>query len=335
LKAVPATKGNPMGKRHKNLYHQICHPDTLWDAYKKASAGKRRSLGYLHFKQHEAANIAKLSASLLDGSYQPGEQRRFTVYEPKRREISALPFSDRVVQHALVSVIDPIFDKSFLPQSFACRVNKGTHRGAMAAQALMRRMQKKGSGWFLKIDFASYFKNINREILHKELCRKISCQPTLDLISKFHPSAGTGLPIGNLTSQLFANVYGHILDRHLVHELGRTKFIRYMDDTVIFSNSRHYLETLRYGLKWFCKSVLKLDFSRWMIAPFQQGLNFLGYRIWTTHKLLRRSSVARAKKTIRRLHGQPEKLRKFVASWRGHAQWADSHNLLHSLEVLA
>ena len=324
-----------MGKRYKNLYHQICHPDTLWAAYKKAAAGKRRSLGYLHFRQQEAANIARLSASLRDGSYQPGEQHKFTVYEPKRREISALPFSDRVVQHALVSVIEPIFDRSFLPQSFACRTGKGTHRGAIQAQAIMRRMQHTAPGWYLKIDFSGYFKNINLEVLHKEIRRKISCGPTLDLISKFHPATGTGLPIGNLTSQLFANVYGNILDRYLVHELGRRNFIRYMDDTVIFSHSRHYLETLRYGLKWFCKSVMKLDFSHWMIAPFHRGLNFLGYRIWTTHKLMRRASVARAKKTIRSLKDQPDRLQMFLASWRGHAQWADSHNLLHALEVYA
>lgn len=324
-----------MGKRYKNLYHQICHHDTLWAAYQKAAAGKRRSMGYLHFKQQEAANIARLSASLKDGSYQPGEQRTFTVYEPKKRQISALPFADRVVQHALVAVIEPIFDRAFLPQSYACRVNKGTHRGAIKAQATMRRMQQQGQGWFLKTDFAGYFKNINLGVLHKEIRRKISCGPTLELIGKFHPVTGTGLPIGNLTSQLFANVYGNILDKYLAHELGRSNFIRYMDDVVIFSHSRHYLETLRYGLKWFCKAVLKLDFSRWMIGPFQQGLNFLGYRIWPTHKLLRKSSVVRAKQTIKRLQDQPEKLRKFIASWRGHAQWADSHNLLHTLEVYA
>ncbi len=322
-----------MGKRYKNLYNQICNPDTLWAAYRRAAAGKRRSMGYLYFRQYESANIARLSASLRDGTYQPGEQRRFTVYEPKRREISALPFCDRVVQHALVSVIDPIFDKTFLPQSYACRNGRGTHAGAIKAQATMRQMQQRDQGWYLKIDFASYFRNINLEVLHKEIRRKISCTKTLDLITKFHPQTGTGLPIGNLTSQLFANVYGNILDRYLAHELGRSNFIRYMDDTVIFSYSRHYLEVLRYGLKWFCKSVMKLDFSHWMIAPFQQGLNFLGYRIWPTHKLIRRSSVARAKKTIRRLSDQPDKLQKFLASWRGHAQWADSHNLLRALEV--
>ena len=113
-----------MGKRHKNLFDQVVDPDNLWRAYRKASLGKRNSLGYLEFRQNEAANIALLGEQLAAGIYRPGEPRRFMVFEPKAREISALPFVDRVAQHALCNVIEPIFDRVFLPQSYACRKGK-------------------------------------------------------------------------------------------------------------------------------------------------------------------------------------------------------------------
>ncbi len=325
-----------MGKKHRNLFDKICDPDALWQAYRRAANGKRNGGGYLLFRQHEAANIAQLAVSLKDGSYRPGEPQTFTVYEPKRRQISALPFRDRIVQHALAAVIEPIFERVFLPQSHACRVGKGTHRGAVAAQAIMRRMLRKGAEpWFLKIDFAAYFASIDRSILHREVERKVSCRKTLDLLALFHPPTGTGVPIGNLTSQICANIYGHILDRFLAHTVKQSRFIRYMDDTVIFAYSREYLELLRFRIKWFCQVEMGMNFSHWMIAPITRGINFLGYRIWPTHKLLRPASVARAKKKIARYkkHGCREQLTRFLASWRGHAKWANTHNLLNRLEV--
>lgn len=198
-----------MGQKHKDLFGMVCDRDNLWLAYRKASAGKRRSLGYLQFRQNEAANIALLGQQLMDGSYRPGEPRRFFVFEPKRREISALPFVDRVAQHALCNVLEPIFDRVFLPQSYACRVGMGTHAAARKVQSLLR---KTPDAWVLKTDFSKYFASIDREILHREIRRKIACRQTLALIDVFIPSAGVGLPIGSLTSQLAANIYGHILD---------------------------------------------------------------------------------------------------------------------------
>lgn len=325
-----------MGKKHRNLFDQISDPDALWRAYRRASQGKRNGSGYLFFRQDEAANIARLSRELSDGTYRPGKPAVFTVYEPKRRLISALPFRDRVVQHALVAVIEPVFERVFLPQSFACRAGKGTHQGAKAAQAIMRRMdQGDGAAWYLKIDFASYFASIDRATLHREVRRKVSCRKTLALLELFHPVEGVGVPIGNLTSQLCANIYGHILDRFLVHTMRQGRFLRYMDDTVIFAHSRQYLELLYYRIKWFIEAEMRMAFSHWLIAPITRGLNFLGYRIWPSHKLLRPASVARAKKKIGRYrkHGCAGQLARFLASWRGHAQWANTHNLLQRLEA--
>jgi hypothetical protein len=185
------------------------------------------------------------------------------------------------------------------------------------------------------MDFSKYFASIDRVVLHGEIKRKVSCRATLELITTFLPETGKGLPIGNLTSQLFANIYGHVLDRYLTHTLRIKNWLRYMDDTVVFAHSREALAVLQAGLQWFCESQLMLKFSKWSIGPITQGLDWLGYRIWPSHKLLRKQSVIAAKRKIikYRTRGDDLALERFIAAWRGHAQWADSFNLLNKLGV--
>lgn len=320
-----------MGKKYKNLIGEIASMPNLYRAYEKAAKGKRYSGGHLQFKQHLAANLRALSAALRNGTYRPSPPTLFFVHEPKRRQISALPFADRVVQHALCAVIDPIFDRTFLPNSYACRKGSGTHVAVIDAQAAMRR----GYTHWLKMDFSKYFASIDRAVLHGEIRRKVSCSATLDLIATFLPATGRGLPIGNLTSQLFANVYGHILDRYLTHTLHIKAWLRYMDDTIVFAHSREALALLQHGLKWFCQAQIGLVFSKWSIGAVTQGLDWLGYRIWPTHKLLRKQSAISAKRKILKFRaaGDELSLSRFIAAWRGHAQWADSFNLLNKLGV--
>lgn len=325
-----------MGKKHKDLFPRIVETSNLYSAYHKAAKGKLYTGGHLVFKQNLAANISQLRQALITGSYQPGPPNLFWVYEPKPREITAMPFMDRVAQHALCNVIEPIFDKVFLPASHACRTNKGTHSAAIAVQSALRQMGKSGTKiWVLKTDFSKYFYSVRRDVLHAEYRRKIACQPTLDLITKIIPAEGTGLPIGNLASQLSANLYGHIIDRWLAHKIGVTRFFRYMDDIVVLAHSREALDVLRMGMQWFAQATMGMNFSKWSLQPASRGVNFVGYRIWPTHKLLRRDSVTRAKRKIKRYtkRGETENLDKFLASWRGHAKWADSHNLMKTLGV--
>jgi len=320
-----------MGTKHKNLFEQITAPDNLWAAYRKASLGKRQTLGYLMFRQNEAANLHYLRESLVDGSYRPGMPRTFMVYEPKQREISALPFLDRVAQHALCGIIEPIFDKIFMPQSYACRIGRGTHKAAITVQAMLRNAIRAGHDpWVLKTDFSKYFANIDRAALHTEYRRKLACRPTLALLEQFIPPRGFGLPIGSLTSQLSANLYGHIFDRWLVHQVGISRFARYMDDVVVIGYSREAMALLQAQAESFVTQHMGLHFSRWSLQPWQRGVNFCGYRIWPTHKLLRRASVARAKTKLRRFRetGDVETRDKFLVAWRGHAKWADARNLM-------
>lgn len=321
-----------MGKKHKNLFDRVVDRDNLWKAYDNAARGKRATAGYLQFHQNEAANIARIHAALIDGTYRPGAPRVFVVHEPKPREISALPFVDRVVQHALCNVIEPIFDAVFLPQSYACRKGKGTHAAAITVQSMLRRSP---GAWVLKTDFSKYFASVDRAVLHREFRRKISCPKTLDLLERFIPTTGVGLPIGNLTSQLAANLYGHIVDRWLVHEVGVTRFARYMDDVVVIGDDRDEMRELQRKMQQFAAQEMRLRFSRWSVQPCDRGVNFCGYRIWNTHKLLRRRSVAAAKRKITRYtaRGDRQALDKFLAAWRGHAQWANAYNLLESLGI--
>lgn len=326
-----------MAKRHRNLIDSILDPDNFARAYHRASNGRRGSAGYLAFKEHDAAWLALLRKRISEKTYSPGKPREFWVYEPKPRPITALPFRDRIVQHALIAIIGPIFEAGMLPQSYGCRTGKGTHSGAIKAQSLIRQLSKTGRPVYaLKTDFSKYFYSIDREYLWRLIRAKISCRHTLWLIERFTPITGRGIPIGNLTSQLWANVYGTAVDRLLAQTLRTSNFIRYMDDIVVLHNSRAVLETVLDFLECFCLNVLRLEFSHWSIQPVERGVNFLGYRIFKDHKLLRRDSVISAKRRIRKLTRarDQESLKRFLGAWLGHARWADSHNLIRHLARL-
>lgn len=304
-------------------------------AHYRTAKGRRFSAGALEFKEFAEPNLAALAEAMRDGSYAPAAPRQFYVFEPKARLITALPFRDRVAQHALCNIIGPIFERTFLPRSFACRNGMGTHAGVVALQADLRRMQKRGKVYFLKTDFARYFPSIDREVLHGLVRRKISCAGTMRLIEAMVPPKGIGLPIGSLTSQLFANVYGGVVDRFLQQDLRERQWYRYMDDVVVLGFDSRHLNRVREQMESFAAEQLGLRFSKWSVAPAARGVNFLGYRIWSTHKLLRKQSVTRAKRRIAALRrkGRHAELSRFVAAWAGHARWANSRNLLRSLEV--
>lgn len=325
-----------MGQKHRNLIDKILKDENFRLAHQKASRGRRHSYGYLCFKEHYAANLNELSAAIKQRTYSPGAPREFWVYEPKPRPITALPFKDRIVQHALINVIMPIFEAGMLPNSYACRKGKGAHKGAKHAQAVMRKMQKSGRPVFaLNTDFSKYFYSIDRAVLWRQIRKKISCEHTLWLIKQFTPETGDGIPIGNLTSQLWANVYGTLVDRFLAQHLKVRHFIRYMDDIVVLHHSHAYLDAVRDMLEWYCQYSLRLFFSKWSIQPIERGVNFLGYRIWPTHKLLRKDSVRRAKRKLKHYRESRDfaALAAFSASFLGHAKWADSHNLIKHLEL--
>lgn len=324
-----------MGKRYRNLIGAITSPRTMDRALRLTAAGKRLTPGYLDFKEYGALNLAALAREMAEGRYVSGTPHQFHIFDPKLRLISALPFRDRVAQQALCLVIAPIFDAAMLPRSFACRPGKGTHAGVMLLQADLRRETRSRQPlYFLKTDFSAYFASIDRAVLWRLIEAKISCAATLRVIEAMVPRHGIGLPIGSLTSQIFANLYtGATLDRHLQQTLGERLWYRYMDDLVALGRSSQHLRALKSEIETYAARELGLRFSKWSVAPVSRGVNFLGYRIWPTHKLLRRDSVLRARRKIAayRAAGDDERLREFLAAWLGHARWADSANLIWSL----
>lgn len=325
-----------MGKKYRNLIDQITADANMRLAYRRTTNGKRLTTGFLEFNEFSILNLEDLAQAMRDGTYRPGQPHNFKIFDPKERMISALPFEDRVAQHALCAVIEPIFQATLLPRTFACRPSKGTHAAAKAVQADMRRLTLDSEPlYILKTDFSRYFASIEHGALWRLVEAKISCRATLALIETMLPRAGIGLPIGSLLSQIFANIYGGVVDRHLQQDLGERYWYRYMDDIVVLGQSSEHLRNVRTSIEDLSRERLGLRFSKWSIQPVSRGVNFVGYRIWPTHKLLRRDSVTRAKRKIRayRAGGDHQRLEKFLAAWVAHAKWADSRNLLKSLNI--
>ena len=204
----------------------------------------------------------------------------------------------------------------------------------MKAREIIRAVPKNKPLFFLKMDFRKFFPSIDRTILYEEINRKIKDNHILWLLNQIIPPSGIGLPIGNLTSQLFANVYGTIFDRYVKQSLRVKHYVRYMDDTVILSTDKAYLKSMLQKLTWFTQNQLHLEFSKWYIENINKGLSFVGYRIFRTHTLIRKSSVIRCKRKVQTYlyHRKYDELYKSLVSWYGHIQWANSHNLRQYIE---
>lgn len=324
-----------MGKKYKDLFDQITTKENFWLAYKKTAKDIQLTPQHLEFRANLAANIESLRKAVIEERYTPGEPNIFPVFEPMQRTITAMPFADRLLHHALCNIIEPIFEKVFLPTTYACRVNKGTHAAAKMVQSKLRRIKKTGAQpWVLKTDFKKYFSSIPIWVLIKEISRKISCQPTIRLIKRILGS-GVGLAIGWLISQLGANIVGHVVDRWLTHTVRCKHWVRYMDDIVIIAHSREALDPICMAMRWVSEVHLELEFSQWNIQPETRGVNFVGYRIWATHMLLRKQSVTKAKRKLKKFAetGDSEGRDRFLGAWLGHARHASSYNLLKSLGV--
>ncbi len=341
-----------MPRSYNNLFAQIASFENLYAAWRKARLGKRRRAGVARFERDLEINLLRLERELRDGSYQPGRYRSFYIHEPKRRKISAAPFRDRVVHHALVRTIEPIWEARFSNASYACRVGKGTHRAADHAQALLRRHR-----YVLKTDVAQFFPSIDHEILLTLLARHIACRPTLDLCQKiiaggdgvlaseytftlfpgddlFAALRPRGLPIGNLTSQFCANVYLHTLDVLLQREL-RLPHVRYCDDILVFADDRATLHQAREALTTRMADLrLTPHPIKTRLYQSGEGVEFVGYRLFPTYRRLRRSNVQRFVRRLKRQQRDyrarrlaPEKLRASLMSWIAHASHADAYRL--------
>lgn len=279
-----------MPKRFGNLYEQLCEGEVLYHAYLRGRKGKRYSLSVYNFERNLGAELTKLKTELANGTYQPKPYRRFWVYEPKPRIIAAPAFRDVVVQHAIYKLIYPIFDKTFIHDSYGCRVDKGTHKAADQAQKFLR--QSVPGGYTLQLDIKKFYYSINRTILMRQIEKKIKDPRMLQLLEAFIQDEGDkGVPIGNLLSQLFALIYLNPLDHHIKRELKIERYVRYVDDFVIFGVSKEVAVQLRDTIAAWLRENLGLELSRWTIQPVSRGINFVGFRTYRATRTIRRHSL--------------------------------------------
>jgi len=325
-----------------SIFGDILSFPNLLSAYRKASRGKRCRAEVLSYTRNLEPNLLGLKERLSSGTWQPGRYRSFIVREPKERLIQAAPFEDRIVHHAICNIIEPLFDKGFISDSYACRSGKGTHAGMLRLKSFLRKCRRQhpeSEIYALTCDVRKYFPSINHQILLSILSCKTTDSRLLELLSRIISSTPgpEGIPIGNLTSQLFANAYLNELDRFAKHSLRAKFYVRYMDDFIILSQSKEELHRFRWLIGQFLKERLGLDLHprKANIFPARDGVDFVGYRVFCDFILLRKSGTRRFIARIKKLSraGAPqEKLAESLKSWVAHAKWADSQRLGLRLE---
>lgn len=355
---IQQSGGIPL-KRYGNLWSQVTAFSNLLDAANKAQKGKRYRENVLAFNYNREAELLSLQASLLTQTYQPGAYRTFEIVEPKRRLISAAPYRDRVVHHALCNIIVPLIDTSFIYDSYANRIGKGSHR------ALDRFIRfARSSRFVLQCDLQKYFPSIDHEILKSTIRRKIRCKETLWLIdtiidnSNEQPSAAfhfpgddllspldrrRGLPIGNLTSQFFANWYLNPFDQFVKNTLRVKKYVRYVDDFALFSDDWEFLQEARQAIEENLATVrLKIHPVKSQLFETRYGANFLGFRILPVgdtvpkqvYIRVRTENLRRARRRLRRLQIEYaigkislKQLAQSLQAWEAHLKHADTWQL--------
>lgn len=328
---------------YNNLYPQIYDFWNLYVAYVQVLKGKRYSPIALRFAVEMESNLIQLQNELIWKTYRTGQYYNFYVYEPKKRMVSALPFKDRVAQQALCNVVEPLFEAKMIYDSYACRTRKGTHKAADRTQDFLLQAQ---SEWekvvCLKSDIEKYYPSVNHDILKRIIRRTIACKDTLWLIDGIIDSGANpedinpkNLPIGNRGSQLGANIYMDQLDHYVKEVLQVKYYVRYMDDFIILGPSTEYLWKMRKQIELFLREelILKLN-AKTDIFPISRGIDFVGYRIWPTHRLLRKRSIKKFKRKLKvfgKKYGTGdigyEAVDRSVQSWLGHAKHADTFRL--------
>ncbi|MCB1808134.1 MAG: RNA-dependent DNA polymerase, partial [Candidatus Competibacteraceae bacterium] len=264
-------------KRLGNLWPQVIAFDNLYRAWRKARKGKSRSTAVVDFELGLEHHLLALQGELLNGIYQPGNYRLFTIYERKARVIAAAPFRDRVVHHALMNIIEPLLDRRFIFDCYACRAGKGTHAAVDRYQHWSRRYR-----YALKLDVRQYFPSIDREHLKAKLRARIKDRSVIELLDRIIDAGpnpnGKGIPIGNLTSQFFANLYLDDFDHWIKETLRAPAYLRYVDDMVLLSDDKRQLADWREHIRArLYQERLQLHPNKAHISPTRCGLNLLGY----------------------------------------------------------
>ena len=360
--AANVRAGQPLPNRfamrtYTDLYPRVCSFENLYLAYRAARRGKRGAQAVATFEYDQERQLVDLRAQLLAGAWRPGPYTSFYVHDPKRRLISAAPFRDRVVHHALINVIEPIWERRFIHDTYANRLHKGTHRALDRCQQFARRWP-----YVLQCDIRQYFPAIDHALLFDELARLLRDEAVLELCGRILASgvgvlaeaydmhwfpgddlwAATrprGLPIGNLTSQFWANVFLSRFDHFVKRDLKCEGYVRYVDDLLLFGDDRQRLRDWRAAvieqLGWL---RLGLHTQSAQAFPVAAGIPFLGFRVFPTHRRLKRRNGVKFERRLRVLarryaRGElpADRVAEAVTGWVNHARYGDTWGLRRAI----
>jgi len=288
-------------KRINNLYQQIYEWGNLLEAYGKARKGASHSREAILYAMNLHSNLRNLQRSLHEGTPEVGGYHYFTIYDPKERIICAAPFEERVLHHAIMIVFEKRLEQHLVHDTYACRKGKGTERALLKAFA-----NTKGNNWFLKLDMRKYFDSIDHDILKHKLyrvCKDQRLNGLLDqIIDSYCTTEGKGIPIGNLTSQHFANFYLSWFDHHVKEVLQIKGYVRYMDDCVLWASTKEELVYCKKAVIAFLEVELKLTVKYAVINRTCNGVPFLGFLLKPDRILVLRSKKRRLHQTWKDLY---------------------------------
>ena len=343
-------------KTYNNLYKEIISFENLILAWHKARKGKTGKKYVLEFEQEIFCNLMALHYELKYQTYTPRPLKTFILRDPKTRKINKSDFRDRIVHHAIVSILEPIFDKTFIYDSCANRVGKGNLFALKRFKQFVRKVSRNGkiNGWFnnnqikgycFKADIKHYFEEVNHSILMKIIERKIRDVKLAELINKINANFGMqgervtswtedrkGMPLGNLTSQFFANVYLNELDYFVKHKLKVKYYIRYVDDFIILHSSKRQLQEWKEQIDEFLKEKLKIKLhtQKSRIISLSNGIDFIGFRSFYYYRLVRERNIRKMKKKVGKMRNceiSYWKLMESYQGWQAYAKWANSFTL--------
>jgi len=325
------------------LFERIVAWDNLVAAYREARKGKRQSQEVAAFDADAFANLVNIHEHMLRGTWRPGVARRFWVRDPKWREITAPPFPDRIVHHAIVRIIEPLFERRFVHDSYACRRGRGTHAAVRRAQSFLRGAVRTWTRpYIVKVDVKSYFASIDHDVLLRQMSRVVRDDRVLALLRTVYSGygfSGVGLPVGALTSQLAANILLDVIDHKVKDDLGVRYYVRYMDDMVAVVSGKNAARSLLERIALELAALGLRVNPKSGIWPAARGVDFCGYRIRHTHILPRKRCLRAWKKrfaALRRRHesGQAtlgqcrQRVMSFLAVMRHANAWRTSESIL-------
>jgi retron-type reverse transcriptase len=339
-------------KRAGHLFEKVTSFKNLWSAATNARRGKRRKYSTAAFDVELERELLRLEEDLIDGTYRPGGYTTFTITDPKPRLISAAPYRDRVLQHAVANVIGPILERYIPDESYACRPGKGTHAALVRASH-----HAAATAYVLKCDVKKYFPSMDHEILKGKIRRLFKDRRLLSLLDLIIDTSNPqeevgdyfpgddlftpferrkGIPIGNLLSQHFANLYLAACDRHVTQVLRCGRYIRYADDMLVFADDKASLAEVRDKIASFlCGERLRLNQRKSVICRCDKGIPFVGFLVSKTHRRVRPIGKRRAFRRIQRMKKayanggvDPQSIAQSIASRCGHAQWGKSQRLV-------